>query len=147
MVTKSTPVSLYQNAYHTFSIRTGYMGVWYLIINEGGGMGLQTEFLTSPWTLSYMITQNCVKWYKKREKYKVKFLQSWGVKLLPGKVIRECFKVRQRSDRERQINDIAYMWNLKWCKLICKTEIESRCRKQAYGNKGTVGRDKLGDWD
>ena len=43
------------------------------------------------------------------------------------------------------------MWNLKkndTKETIRKTEVESRCRKQAYGYQGGKGggRDKLGGW-
>ena len=48
-----------------------------------------------------------------------------------------------KSDRERQVYDITYMWNLKsdTNKLIYKTETDSqRLRKQTYGyQRGSVG--------
>ena len=56
-----------------------------------------------------------------------------------------------KSDRERQIYYIAYMWNLKkWHKwTYLQNRKAHRHRKQTYGyqrGKG-VGRDKLGGWD
>ena len=65
---------------------------------------------------------------------------------------RACHIEWSKVDRERQISyDIAYMWNLKkndTKETIRKTEVESRCRKQAYGYQGGKGggRDKVGGW-
>ena len=52
--------------------------------------------------------------------------------------------------RERQVYDIAYMWNQKndINELIYKTEITSQiCWKNIYGYHGGKERDKLGVWD
>ena len=56
-----------------------------------------------------------------------------------------------KSDRERQIYDITYMWNLK--KGYKWTYLQNRNRVTDVENKLMVtkgkgcGRDKLGDWD
>ena len=52
--------------------------------------------------------------------------------------------------RERQVYDIAYMWNQKndINELIYKTEIDSQKQKQTYGyQRAKERRDKLGDWE
>ena len=55
-----------------------------------------------------------------------------------------------QTDTERQISDIAYMWNLKkqvQVNLFTKQKQSHRCRKQTYGYQEEKGRDKLGYWD
>ena len=51
--------------------------------------------------------------------------------------------------RERQIYDIAYMWNLKrgTNELIYKTEIESQMQKTNYGYPGVGGRRGGINWE
>ena len=61
---------------------------------------------------------------------------------------RNCHNEWSRSDRERQIYDIANMWNLKkpcrWTYLQNGNWV--KYRKEIYGYQ-RWGRDKLGDWD
>ena len=57
-----------------------------------------------------------------------------------------------KSDRERQIYDIAYIWNLKkfiQMNLFIKQKQTHRLREGNYGyQQGRVaGRDRLGVWD
>ena len=57
-----------------------------------------------------------------------------------------------KSDRERQIYDITYMWNLiknNTNDLFTKQKQTHRSQNHTYGyQRGNVGgSDKLGDWD
>ena len=51
-------------------------------------------------------------------------------------------------DRERQISDIAYMWNLKYDtnKLIYETEMDSQHRDRLVVDKGEKGKEGQ-DWE
>ena len=62
---------------------------------------------------------------------------------------RDCHTEWSKSERERHISYVAYMWNLKkWYKW---TYLQNRNRVTDVENKLTVtkgegGMDKLGDW-
>ena len=57
--------------------------------------------------------------------------------------------ILSKSDRERQIYDITYKWNLKYNtnELIYKTETDSQAQKTNLWLPKEKGRDKLGVWD
>ena len=63
----------------------------------------------------------------------------------------EIIILSEVSQTEKDIPyDITYMWNLKnnTNELICKTETDSRYRKQTYDyQRGRRERDKFGEWD
>ena len=64
---------------------------------------------------------------------------------------RDCHTEWSKSDTERQIYDIAYMWNLKkghkWTYIQNRNRL-NRYWKQTYDyQQGEEGRDKLEDWD
>ena len=65
---------------------------------------------------------------------------------------KDCHKEWSKSDRERQMSYITYMWNLKHrikIYLFTKQKKTHRHRRQIYGyQRGEGGgKDKLGVWD